>query len=104
EQERRLDRRETSLDDQQQDIAKKERMLELTQRKLAERTEAVEAQNVEVQQVLKQQQDQLYKISGMSPLTAQDTLLSRLNQELKNETGAVILKHGQELKANCDKM
>jgi ribonuclease Y len=104
EQERRLDRRETSLDDQQQDIVKKERMLELTQRKLAERSDAVEARDVELQQVLKQQQDQLYKISGMSAQTAQDTLLSRLNQELKNETGAVILKHEQELKANCDKM
>ena len=87
EQERRLDRRESTLDDQQQDIVKKERMLELTQRKLAERTEAVEARDTEVQQVLKQQQDQLYKISGMSPQAAQDTLLSRLNQELKNETG-----------------
>src|SRR4029077_662441 len=42
--------------------------------------------------------------SGMSPQAAQDTLLSRLNQELKNETGAVILKHESELKQNCDKM
>jgi len=104
EQERRLDRRESTLDEQQQDMVKKERMVELTQRKLAERTEAVEARDVEVQQVLKQQQDQLYKISGMSPQSAQDTLLSRLNQELRNETGAVILKHEQELKANCDKL
>lgn len=104
EQERRLDRRETTLDEQQQDMVKKERMVELTQRKLAERTEAVEARDVEVQQVLKQQQDQLYKISGMSPQSAQDTLLSKLSQELRNETGAVILKHEHELKANCDKM
>ncbi len=104
EQERRLDRRESTLDEQQQDIVKKERMLELTQRKLAERSEAVEARDVELTQVLKQQQDQLYKISGMSPQTAQDTLLSKLNQELRNETGAVILKHEQEMKANCDKL
>jgi ribonuclease Y len=103
-QERRLDRRETTLDEQQQDIGKKERMLELTQRKLAERTEAVESRDTELQQVLKQQQDQLYKISGLSPQSAQDTLLARLNQELRNETGSVLLKHEQELKANCDKM
>lgn len=103
-QERRLDRRETTLDEQQQDIAKKERMLELTQRKLAEKSEAVEARDVELQSVLKQQQDQLYKISGLSASTAQDMLLARLGQELKNETGAVILKHEQELKSNCDKM
>jgi ribonuclease Y len=104
EQERRLDRREATLDEQQQDIAKKERMLELTQRKLAERSEAVEARDAELQQVLKQQQDQLYKISGLTPQSAQDTLLARLGTELRNETGAVILKHEQELKANCDKL
>ncbi|MBS0264680.1 MAG: ribonuclease Y [Planctomycetes bacterium] len=103
-QERRLDRRESNLDEQQQDITKKERMLELTQKKLAERTEAVEARDVELQQVLKQQQDQLYKISGMSAQAAQDMLLSRLSQELRNETGAIILKHEQELKANCDRL
>jgi ribonuclease Y len=104
EQERRLDRRESTLDEQHQDISKKERMLELTQRKLAERSEAVEARDAELQQVLKQQHEQLYKISGLSPQAAQDTLLARLNQELRNETGAVILKHEQELKANCDKL
>src|SRR5262245_53402483 len=103
-QERRLDRRETTLDEQQQDIGKKERMLEITQRKLAERTEAVESRDNELQQVLKQQHDQLYKISGLTPQSAQDMLLARLGQELRNETGAVILKHEQELKANCDKM
>jgi ribonuclease Y len=104
EQERRLDRREATLGDQQQDIVKKEQLLERQQKKLAERTEAVEARDAELQQVLKQQQDQLYKISGLSPQSAQDTLLSRLSQELKNETGAVILKHEQEVKTNCDKM
>ena len=104
EQERRLDRRETAVTEQQQDMAKKERMVELTQKKLAERTEAVEARDVELQQALKQQQEQLYKISGLSPQSAQETLLSRLSQELRNETGAVIMKHEQELKSNCDKL
>ena len=103
-QERRLDRRESTLDEQQQDISKKERMLEHTQKKLAERAEAVEARDAELSQVLKQQQEQLYKISGLSASAAQDLLLSRLGQELKNETGAIILKHEQELKTSADKM
>src|SRR5258708_24471752 len=70
EQERRLDRRETTLDDQQQDIVKKERMLELTQRKLAEHNQAVEPRDVELQQGLKQPPDHVYKINGMSPPNA----------------------------------
>lgn len=103
-QEKRLDRRETSLDEQHQDIAKKERMLEMTQRKLTERAEQVEAKDAELQQVLKQQQDQLYKISGLSQQQAQDTLLNRLSNELRNETGAIIRKHETELKQNCDRL
>jgi ribonuclease Y len=103
-QERRLDRRETALDDQQQDIAKKERMLEVTQRKLAEKSEAVEAREQELGQVLRQQQDQLFRISGLTPQEAREMLLGRLSQELKNETGALILKHEQELKQNADRL
>jgi ribonuclease Y len=103
-QERRLDRREATLEELQQDMTKKERMVETTQRKLAEKSEAVEARDAELQQVLKQQQDQLFKISGLSQPAAQDLLLGRLNQELKNETGAIILRHESELKQNADRM
>lgn len=104
EQERRLDRRETTINELQQDISKKERMLETTQRKLSEKSEQVEAREQEVQQLLRQQQDQLFKISGLSQTAAQELLLSKLNAELKNETGGIIIKHEQELKQNCDKL
>jgi ribonuclease Y len=104
EQERRLDRRETGLNEQQQDIVKKERMLEITQKKLAEKIETVEAREAELANVLRQQQDQLFKITGMSPTAAQDLLLSRLEQQMRNETGSVILKYEQELKQNSDRL
>ena len=35
---------------------------------------------------------------------ARDQLFSRLEQELKGETGAMILKHEQELKQNSDRL
>ncbi|HVW01072.1 MAG TPA: ribonuclease Y, partial [Planctomycetaceae bacterium] len=104
EQERRLDRRETVVDDLQQDITKKERMLEQTQRKLTERTEAVEGREKELERVLRQQQDELYKITGLSKENATELLMNRLSNELKNETGGIILKHEQQLKQTCDKM
>ena len=103
-QERRLDRREGLLDDQQQDITKKERLLEGTQRKLSERTESVELREKEVDRALKQQQDELYRISSLSRDSATEMLLNRLTSELKNETGGLILKHEAQLKQNCDKM
>ena len=104
EQERRLDRRESVVDDLQQDITKKERMLEQTQRKLTERTEAVEAREKELERVLRQQQDELYKITGLSKDNATEMLMNRLSNELRNETGGIILKHEQQLKQTCDKM
>lgn len=104
EQERRLDRREATLNELQQDMTKKERMLEMTQKKQSERADALDTREQELQGVLKEQQDQLFRISGLSSQSARDMLLDRLNNELKNETGAVILKHEQELKQNCDKL
>lgn len=103
-QEKRLDRRESLLDDQQQDITKKERLLESTQKKLAERTESVEAREREVDKALRQQQDELFRISGLSKEAATQVLLDKLNNQLRNETGAIILKHEQNLKQTCDKM
>ncbi|QDU45549.1 Ribonuclease Y [Symmachiella dynata] len=104
EQERRLDRRETTLGELQQDINKKERMIEGVQTKLADRQKQMDAREAELEQVLREERDQLFQISGLSPEAAQDKLLTQLRVELKNETGAVILKHNQELKETCDKL
>ena len=103
-QERRLDRRDALLTEQQQDMTKKERMVEVTQKKLAEKLEQSEARDAELQQTLRQQQDLLFRISGMTADQARDQLFSRLEQELKGETGAMILKHEQELKQNSDRL
>ncbi len=103
-QERRLDRRDTLLTEQQQDMAKKERMVEITQKKLAEKLEQADARDTELQQTLRQQQDQLFRISGLTADQAREQLFTRLEQELKGETGAMILKHEQELKQNADRL
>jgi ribonuclease Y len=103
-QERRLDRRDTLLTEQQQDMTKKERMVESNQKKLAEKLEQADARDAELQQTLRQQQDQLFRISGMTADQAREQLFSRLEQQLKGETGAMILKHEQELKQNADRL
>jgi len=102
--ERKLDRKESTLDDLQQDINKKERMVEGLQNKLSDRQKQLESRETELDQVLREEREQLFKISGLSPEAAQDRLISQLNSELKNETGAIILKHNQELKETCDKL
>jgi ribonuclease Y len=102
--ERHLDKRESTLEEVQEDIAKKERMLETTQQKLTDRTRSIEAKEKELDRVLKQEQEQLYKIAGLDQKTATDMLLSQLERELKSETGALIIKREGELKQQSEKL
>ena len=101
--ERKLDRREILLNEQQDDIGKKERMLELTQHKLTDRSKAVEVRERELDRILHEEQEQLFKISALDKKAATEMLLERLDRQLKNETGALILKYQSELKADCDR-
>ncbi len=103
-QERQLDKRGSGLKEQQDDIVKKERMLETTQQKLVERNKVVDAKEKELDKSAKQAQEQLYKISGLDQKTATDLLLGQLERELKNETGALILKQEADLKLQSEKM
>src|SRR5262245_34741032 len=104
EQERRLDKRESGLDEQHEDIRKKERMLELTQQKLTDRGKEIDARECNTEKVLKQEQEQLFKISGMDREAAKNMLLERLERDLSNETGAVILKHQSRMKEECERL
>ena len=102
-QERQLDKRGAGLKEQQDDIAKKERMLETTQQKLVERNKVIDAKEKELDKSVKQAQEQLYKISGLDQKTATDMLLQQLERELKNETGALIIKQEAELKSQSER-
>ncbi|MGE3316097.1 MAG: ribonuclease Y [Planctomycetaceae bacterium] len=104
EHERLLDKREVLQNEQHEDIVKKERMLELTQNKLVDRSRAIEIREKEIDRILSEEQEQLYKISGLDKKAATDMLLDRLDRQLKNETGTLILKRQNELKQECDKM
>src|SRR5712691_3494205 len=96
--ERQLDKRENGLKEQQDDLVKKERFLQSNQTKLAERLKVIEARDKELERLLRDEQEQLYKISGLDKETATSHLLDRLDRELKNETGTLILKHEAELR------
>jgi ribonuclease Y len=104
EQERKVGKREAQLEEEQENLRKKERMIESTQNRLTERNKAAETRERELERLVKQEQEELYKISGLNKTDATDRLLKRLEQDLKNETGSLILKHEQELRQNSEKM
>jgi ribonucrease Y len=103
ERERELDKRETHLEEQLESGRKKEKMLQSNQQKLAERGKVLEAKEAELNRLLKDEQEQLYKISGLSRDQAAEQLLKRLDRELTDQTGAMILKHEAEVKADAER-
>ncbi len=101
--ERELDKQQAALEEQQESFRKKERMLQQTQQKLADRTKALEVKEGELNRLLKEEQEVLYKISELSKDQATEQLLKRLDRELSDQTGAMILKHEAEIKADAER-
>ena len=99
-----LERRESALDEQHEAFKKRERMLEGTQKNLADRQKVIDNREAELESVLHEEQEQLYKISGMDPDSAKEMLLDRLARTLKQDTGAVMIKFEAQLKEKQEEM
>lgn len=102
ERERHLDKQQDLLESRADQLQKQEKMVENNQRKLSERTEDANRRQAELDNLLNVQRQALHQISGLSPDEAKRRLLERLDQELANEQGAIILKKEKELAAICD--
>ena len=102
--ERKLVKRETQLEEEQENLRKRERMIETAQNRLADKVKSAEVRERELEKLIKQEQEELYKISGLSKPEATDRLLKKLEVELKNETGSLILKQEQEIKQNSERL
>jgi ribonuclease Y len=102
EQERRLEKREDVLEQKHQVQLKKERVLENSQRKLAERRDVVEKRSLELETLLKTQTQKLHEISNLNREQAELLLLERLNHELSGEIAARIQKHEEALRVTCE--
>ena len=102
--ERELDKRELSLDDREEEFQKREKLVESQQQKLTARMKSAEVKEKELDRMLAEEQDQLYKISEMKPEQATELLLQRLDRQLKDETGALVLKYEGELKERQDEL
>lgn len=103
ERERKIDKRDGQLKELTNDFAKKEKMLQVTQQKLSDRSKAMEARQNELNRLLKDEQEQLYKISELDREAAKVLLLKRLETELSDEVGALIMKHEADVKTDCDR-
>lgn len=102
EKERTLNKRQDLLDKQTDDLRKQEKLVENTQRKLAERIEEQKIKSEELDRVTEQQKKILYDLSGMSKEEATARLLKNLETELHDQAGSIILKHEKYVAEQCE--
>jgi ribonuclease Y len=98
EQERRLAKREDSLEEKNQALQKKERSLDHLKNKVAERRTEVEKRAQEMEGLIKQQLQKLQDLSGLSRDQAEALLLERLERELAAVLAARLQKFEEELR------
>src|SRR5690606_38611984 len=96
--------RESALNETESNLRKRERMVEQQQQKFAERGKVIENRERELERMLQEEQELLFKISRLNKADAEERLLERLDKKLKSETGALILKHQQDLKQEQEKL
>jgi len=102
EQEKRLEKREEALEQKHQFLLKKDRALELTQKKLNERRELLQRRSKELEELIARQSEKLHEISGLSREEAERLLMKRLEQELSAEIAARLQKHEETLRAQAE--
>lgn len=95
--ERSLDKRQEAVEQQSDHLRKQERMVESTQRRLAERIEDTNRRNDELTKLLDMQRQRLHELSGLNTDEATKQLLEMLDRELVQETGTVIAKHEKRM-------
>lgn len=100
--ERELDKRNDLLEARAEELQKQERMVEGNQRKIAERMSEIKRRSEELEKLLDMQRQSLHQMSGLSREEASDRLLKMLDQELSQQTGAIILKYEKQIAAVVD--
>jgi ribonuclease Y len=94
---RELDKRADVLENQADQLRKQERMVETTQRKLAEKIEDTNRRSEELSKLLDMHRQTLHEMTGLSREEATQRLLQLLDQELTEQTGAIISKHEKRI-------
>ncbi len=102
EKERQLDKRQDALDQQAEDLRKEEKAVEATRRELNEKVARQTALNAELEQKIAAQDQVLYDLANLSKEEAKNIVLKKLDRELAEEQGALILKYEKQTAERCE--
>src|SRR5690625_1427300 len=102
-QENRLLQREESLDRKSDTLDKRELMLEKKEESLNEKQQQLNEAESKVEELLKTQQVELEKISGLTQDQAKEIILDRVEKELEHETALMVKEAENRVKEEADK-
>src|SRR3954470_23732155 len=90
EQEQRLAKREDTFDRKLDTLTVKERNLDNLEARLSQRDKSLAAKEKQLDAMLEEQRQKLLQITGMSPESAKEMLLRRIEDECRHDAGALI--------------
>src|SRR5687767_14767622 len=90
EHELRLSKREDILDRKLDTLSVKEKNLDDMERRLTAQQKSVVAKDEQLSKALAEQRERLLQLAGMSPEQAKELLLTRIEQECRQDAGALI--------------
>ena len=102
ERERLLDKRQDALEQQAEQLRKQEKMVESTQRKLAERIEDANRRNEELAKLLDLQRQTLHAAQRPEPRRSHAAAAGNARQRTAARSGALIIKHEKKLAEICE--
>jgi len=101
--ERRLSKREDSLDRKADVLSKKEKYIEKTERELAIRQKHLSDKEAELENLLREEKEQLYKVAQLPREEAEQLLLKRLETEMEHECDTLISKMMERARDTADR-
>ncbi|MFQ5810575.1 MAG: ribonuclease Y, partial [Armatimonadota bacterium] len=98
-----LGRLERRLAKREENVERRHGEQEAKDRELTKRAQAVADKEKQVADILEQQKQELQRISGLSAEDAKKVLLSAIEQEIRDETAALVAKVEEETKREADR-
>ena len=103
ESEDRLLQREENIDRRDQTMQKREELLDEKENSLIEKQKEIQNEQVKVEEIKKQQIDELEKIAGLSKKDAKEMVLKKVEEMMNLEIASYIKEREEEAKLEVDK-
>ncbi len=101
--EERMNQREVNLDRKVAMIDKKNQLIEQKLAEAEKNGKELQQQRETCDALIKQEKDKLQRIAGMTPDEARRTLMARLEEEVRGETGMLIRRRQEEARQTAER-